>query len=198
MIILLSLLNITFNPAQENENYSESRWISGSENSADPVIYEIIEKSRFTEQIEIIKILGTREDRNFNKILENIYYKISENENEKEILIYYCIKSFVKSEKDYEKNNIILSSIFSDIVSYSDSLLRKEIIKKTDFAPEKTAVKILSTEGRMLSEKSIENGMLDDITAEECRVFVRHAEKYNEPVLEQLIDIIRRNAVNFN
>ena len=198
MIILLSLLNITFNSAQENEKYSKSGWVSDSRRSANSIISEIIEKSDFTEKIEIIKLLGLRKDRDFNSIIENIYYKKSKTENEKEILIYFCLNSFIKSEADFETNKRIFSEIFSNVVIFSDSLLRKEIIKKTDFAPGKTAVETLSSEGRILAEKSRENGRLDEITAEECRIFIKHSEKYGEPVLEQIIDIIHRNAVNIN
>ena len=198
MIILLSLLNITLNSAQENEKYPESGWISETESRANLMISEIIEKSDFTEKIDIIKILGRRKDRDFNIILENIYYGKYGKESEKETVIFYCISSLIKSEKDFEINNFILKTIFRDIDRFSDSVLRKEIIKKTDYAGRKTAVEILAEEGKRLAEISRKNGILSAVNAEECRLFFRYAEKYNEPVLDQLADIIYRNAVNFH
>ena len=198
MIILLSLLNITPNSGQGNEKYSESGWISETGSRSNMLISEILEKSDLTEKIDIITTLGSRDDRDFNIILENIYYGKNRKEAEKETEIYYCIKLFIKSEKDFEINRDIFIKIFRDIEMFSDSVLRKEIIRKTDYADRKTAVEILAEEGRRLAGISRKDGKLNAVNTEECRLFFSHAEKYNEAVLDQLADIIYRNAVNFN
>ena len=151
MIILLSLLNITPNSAQGNEKYSESGWISETGSRSNMLISEILEKSDLTEKIDKITTLGSRDEREFNIILKNIYYGKNRKEAEKETEIYYCIKLFIKSEKDFEINRDIFIKIFRDIEMFSDSVLRKEIIRKTDYADRKTAVEILAEEGRRLA-----------------------------------------------
>ncbi len=72
---LFCLLNITLIPAQENENYNESSWVSYSESRSNRIISEIIDKTDLTEKIDILENLGKRKDRDFNLIIENIYYK---------------------------------------------------------------------------------------------------------------------------
>ena len=195
---LFCLLNITLIPAQENENYSESSWLLFSDSSSNRIISEIIDKTDLTGKIDILQNLGKRKDRNFNLIIENIYYEKNGNKAEKEILLFYSLESMIKNPGDFEENSVICRKIFNDINIYSDSLLRKQIIKTADYADRKTAVKTLASEGNRLASISSKNGELDSILLDECRVFFMHCEKYSEAVLEQLKDIISRNAVNFN
>ncbi len=104
----------------------------------------------------------------------------------------------INSHSDFEKNSFICRGIFNDINIFSDSLLRKQIVRTTDFADRNTAVKTLALEGKRLASISSKDGELDSILIDECRVFFIHSKKYSESVLDQLKDIIYRNAVNFN
>ena len=192
-IITLFLITITFITAEEYQKYDKSQWRSNSDNR---ILNEIIDKSDLTEKINVIKKLGIRKDRNFNSVLEYIYYSKDNADNIRETLLYYTLASTIRTKNDFTLNIPVIEKIFLDIVKYSDSLLRKEILIKTDFADEKTAVKVLSSEGKMLSDLSRKNGRLDLIMLEECRVYYRKSLKYKDPVLNQINDIICRNAVN--
>ena len=192
-IITLCLITITFITAEEYQKYDKSQWRSNSDNR---ILNEIIDKSDLTEKINVIKKLGIRKDRNFNSVLEYIYYSKDNADNIRETLLYYTLASTIRTKNDFTLNIPVIEKIFLDIVKYSDSLLRKEILIKTDFADENTAVKVLSSEGKMLADLSRKNGRLDLIMLEECRVYYRKSLKYNDPVLNQLNDIICRNAVN--
>ena len=192
-IITLFIITITFITAEEYQKYDKSQWRSHRDNR---ILNEIIDESDLTEKINVIKKLRIRKDRNFNSVLEYLYYSKDNAVNVKETLLYYSLASTIRTKNDFTLNIPVIEKIFLDIVKYSDSLLRKEILIKTDFADENTAVKVLSSEGKMLADLSRKNGRLDLIMLEECRVYYRKSLKYNDPVLNQLNDIICRNAVN--
>ena len=137
MISLISLFNITLNQAQENEIYSKSQWVAETDSSSNRLVSEIMQKSDLTERTDIIRNLGKRKDRNFKIILEDLYYKNIYPAAEKEILLYLCVNSFINSEADYSDSCEVYDEIFADISRFSDSLLRKELIREKHFRRQK-------------------------------------------------------------
>ncbi len=192
---MLGLLNITSNSAQENDNYSRTEWVTESDSSSNRLVSEIIMKSGLTDRIDLIKQLGMREDRDFCRIAEDIYYSLDCPDRDRELILYFTVNSFIKSPGDYEINRNVFEEIFYSVDSFSESILRKEIIRKTEYTDKKTALKILTREGRMLAEMGRENSLLNPVILEECRVYRSYSEKYSEAVLDQINDVIYRNVL---
>lgn len=194
-VIFFIICQINISPAvsDENHKFDKNYWIARSEQKDNRLITELIIKSDLTEKIDIVRKLGLREDRDFTSIFVSIYYRKDQFDRNKEVLLYYLVNFLIKSDSDYRVNSVITDIIFSDIKSYSDSLLRKEIMRKLLYADNNTALKVLSIEGEMLREISTDKAGINPVILEECRVFAEISGYYNDPVLEQIYTALYRN-----
>lgn len=192
LILLIFFLTVTFNPVIPILYSQESlfRWIENSTKDQDEIIIESFRIMDFDQRIAAVDALSNRTERDFGFLIDELYYSKSYKKAEKEYLLYLILEKLFSGVETVSDTGEPFYLLCNDIANYQQPILRKKIMEKTNLISDAEGEKILLKEALFLEKQGKRDSYLDSEMIEECKIFIREAERIGTQILRDYIEII--------
>ncbi len=163
------------------------KWIETSTGDQDAIVLESFRAMDLDERIAAVDSLAGRKERDFGFLIEELYYSNNYKTTEKEYLFYLILEKLVIDAVTAADTGDCFLLLCSDIAAYRQSILRKKIIERTTFMNTADAENILLKEAVFLEKTGLRDSYFNSEMIEECRIFMREAEKIGSVILKDYI-----------
>ena len=163
------------------------KWIETSTGDQNAVVLESFRAMDLGERIVAVDLLAKRTDRDFSFLIEELYYSKNYKTTEKEYLFYLILEKLVTDAGTVADTGEYFFLLCSDIATYRQSTLRKKIIERTTLLNNADAENILLKEAVFLEKSGLRDSYFNSEMIEECRIFMREAERIGSLILKDYI-----------
>lgn len=163
------------------------KWIETSTGDQDAIVLESFRAMDLDERIAAVDSLAERTDRDFGFLIEELYYSNNYKITEKEYLLYLILEKLVTDAGTAADTGEYFFLLCSDITAYRQPILRKKIIERTTFMNTADAENILLKEAVFLEKTGLRDSYFNSEMIEECRIFMREAERIGSVILKDYI-----------
>lgn len=171
-------------------------WLSKTTPMINFLVLDFFETATYSDRIDAITYLSKRKNRDFGFLVEYLYYNKGIDKNEKEYLLFLLLDKIFTDIDTVNATGVPFFILCNDIALYSQSLLRKTIIKSTTLTDGNFSESILIEEAVfLLNEAKNENHFSQEFLME-FSTFLEITIKLKNPILDDYINQIYQKVDN--